>query len=436
MQSPAKVALVLALVAAAFLAGTWYSHRNAPTAATTAAPSVLYYSCPMHPQYRSDRPGDCPSCGMRLEPVHANQVGNSPVKPPSARLSGALQVSQERQQLLGVRLAPVEKVPGSHRVRTTGRIAADETRIYRVNATVDGWIQQLGLATTGSLVRKDEVLAAYYAPEFLSAQQAYLYALSAMDRFQANEKETPEQIRVTQMNIQQAKDSLLTLGMSELQANEIAKTREVTQRIRILSPVTGLILTRDVSPGQRFQRGAELYRVADLSRVWVLADLFEDEADYVRPGQEATVRYRKRPHTARASDVPPQFDPATRTLKARFEFDNPGYTLRPDMFVDVEFDVSLPRAISVPADAVVDSGQEQTVFITKGDGYFEPRAVEVGWRFGDRVEIRKGVSVGEQIVVSGAFLLDSESRMRAAWEPDKGTSRHGDKGTRQQGGDE
>ena len=142
--------------------------------------------------------------------------------------------------------------------------------------------------------------------------------------------------------------------------------------------------------------------------------MFENEAECVRPGQSVTVRYQRKTFTAKASEVLPQFDPATRTLKARFETDNPGYALRPDMFVEVELNVDLPRSIAVPVDAVIDSGLKKTVYVAKGGGYFEPRVVETGWRFGDRVEVTKGLGEGEQIVVSGNFLLDSESRMRTS----------------------
>ena len=184
----------------------------------------------------------------------------------------------------------------------------------------------------------------------------------------------------------------------------------------MVAPTPSFIIARNVSPGQRFEKGTEWYRLADLSQVWILADLYENEAEYIRPGEkvQVTYPYQKRNFQATVSQVLPQFDPTTRTLKVRLEMANPDFALRPDMFVDVEFPITLPPAISVPVDAVLDSGLKKTVFIERGDGYFEPRQVETGWRLGDRVQVLNGLQPGEKIVVSGNFLIDSESRMKLA----------------------
>jgi RND family efflux transporter MFP subunit len=207
--------------------------------------------------------------------------------------------------------------------------------------------------------------------------------------------------------------------MSEVQIEEIAKERRYTQSIHLISPATGFVLVRDIAPELRFERGKELYRIADLSRVWILADLFGKEEEYVRPGSNAKVRSAQNPDRvfgARVSNLLPQFDPVTRTLKVRLEADNPGYALRPEMFVDVEFPTNLPPTLTIASDAVIDTGLRKTVFLDRGHGYFEPRHVETGRRFGDRVEITKGLMEGERIVLSGNFLLDSESRMKLATE--------------------
>jgi RND family efflux transporter MFP subunit len=185
-------------------------------------------------------------------------------------------------------------------------------------------------------------------------------------------------------------------------------------QINIYSPVSGFVLTRNISPTQRFDKGTEMYRIADIGHVWVLTDIFEKDCEFVGPGAMAMVRYQGRGFPARMSDVLPQFDPQTRTLKTRFELDNPGYVLRPDMFVDVEIRVDMPETLTVPADAIIDSGRRKTVFVERGSGTFEPRAVETGWRLGNRVQITSGLGSGERIVVSGNFLIDSESRMRLA----------------------
>src|SRR5262249_47451362 len=158
------------------------------------------------------------------------------------------------------------------------------------------------------------------------------------------------------------------------------------------SPANGLVLSRNVSPGQKFDRGAEWYRIADVSRVWILADLFPEDAKYLRPGQQARVTLRGGGvYSARVSEVLPQFDPNTRTLKVRLETDNPGYALRPDMFADVDLKIDMGTGIVVSADAVIDSGAHKTVFVEVANGTFEPRQVETGWRSGDKVQIVKGL---------------------------------------------
>jgi RND family efflux transporter MFP subunit len=213
-----------------------------------------------------------------------------------------------------------------------------------------------------------------------------------------------------------AKLELLNLGIDEAQLEELVRTGQYWTHVKIRSPVTGLVVARSVSPHQRVEKGKELFKIADLSRIWIVADVFNTEADYIRPGMRARVSLprHQRSYEATVSEVPSQFDPATRSLKVRLEADNPDFELRPEMFVDVEFLLTFPPAITVPAEAVLDSGRRKTVFVASGNGFFEPRRVATGWRFGNRVEIVEGLMPGEQIVVSGNFLVDSESRMKLA----------------------
>jgi hypothetical protein len=213
-----------------------------------------------------------------------------------------------------------------------------------------------------------------------------------------------------------AKLELLNLGVSNTQIEELERSGKYGTFIELRSPVTGLVLSRNISSQQRVDRGTECFRVADLSRVWVVADVFNTETHHIRPGMIAKISLpgQSRRYDARVSDILPVFDPTTRTLKVRLEMDNPKNTLRPEMFVDVEFLTALPPALTVPLSAVLDSGRRQTVFTALGHGYFEPRTVITGWRFGDRVEIVEGLKPGDQIVISGNFLIDSESRMKQA----------------------
>ena len=282
---------------------------------------------------------------------------------------------------------------------------------------MDGWITQTRPNTTGSLVKKDETLAAFYSTEFLSAGQALLFALRSKDRLRPTGDEPEfqkDQIAQFELNLQQYKDSLKNLGMGDLQIAEMARTRRYMENVNITSPADGFILSRKVSPGLRFEKGWEFYRIADLSRVWVLADVYEQEAEAFQPGAEAkvTLPYKKKSFIGKVSQVLPVFEPTTRTLQVRIELDNPGFVMRPDMFADVELPVEYPAAIYVPTDAVLDSGLRQTVFVLRERGFFEPREVTVGKRVGGQVEITEGLSEGEQIVVSGNFLVDSESKLQ------------------------
>jgi YHS domain-containing protein len=206
--------------------------------------------------------------------------------------------------------------------------------------------------------------------------------------------------------------------MGEMQIKEMIRTRKYIENVDITSPADGFIIARNVSEGQRFDKGTELYRIADLSRVWILADLFENEAELIKikPGQSVAISlpYQKKNLQATVSNIIPQFDTVSRTMKVRLEADNPGFVLKPDMFVDVEFPVNLPPTLLIPVDALLDSGLRKTVFVDRGNGFFEPRDIETGWRIGGKAEVVKGLMPGERIVISGTFLVDSESRMKLA----------------------
>ncbi|MBI4768776.1 MAG: efflux RND transporter periplasmic adaptor subunit [Deltaproteobacteria bacterium] len=329
--------------------------------------------------------------------------------------SGTVRVTPEKQQIIGVRTGVVEKGPVTHFLRALGRVAPDEKRVYRIVAGTDGWIRETYNNDTGTLVKKGERLASFYSPLFRTTQINYLSVLgsSGDERYDAGRRQALAGSQLATVSIKTYIDALESLGMSKQQMEELARTREVTDKVFIIAPETGFILARNVSPGQQFEKGAEWYRIADLSSVWILADLYGMEARYFRPGLNVKVSLpdQGRSFTARVSSVLPQFDPNTRTLKLRLEAKNPGFFLRPDMFVDVEFPVESPPAITVSADAILDSGFKKTVFVDRGHGYFEPRQVETGWRLGNKVEITKGLTPGERIVTSGTFLIDSESRL-------------------------
>ncbi len=414
MKRAWAVGLVVALVAGAFLAGTWVSWQTSGRGRPPGARKILHWVDPMHPSYKSDKPGIAPDCGMQLEPVYADEA---PPASGGAIPAGALKVTAERQQTIGVTTGVVERASMRRALRTVGRVAPDENRVYRLLTTIDGWVKDVYGGQTGAIVSENQLLLTFYSREFLSAQAAYFYALDSRDRFHAAGNDSPNQLSQIENQIRTSAETLQALGMDSVQLAEISRTRKAATDIALRSPTNGYIVSRSVYPRQRFDRGVELYRIVDISRVWVLADVFESDAQYLHPGAGARVSFpyqARGPIQARVSDALPQFDPATRTLKARLEAENPSYLLRPDMLVDVSLDITLPEAVTVSADAVVDSGDRKTVFVDRGSGYFEARRVETGWQFDDRIEIVKGLMPGERIVLSGNFLLDSESRMKMA----------------------
>ncbi len=369
----------------------------------------------MHPQYRSDHPGDCPSCGMRLEPVR-EEGGAKPAAADdgTALPAGAVRVSPERQQTIGVRLGVVERVSGTRTLRTTGRVAPNENAVYPLVAGADGLVREVRGATTGSLVKKNEVLLSFYAPEFVNAQQSYsLGARHARPRLQrAAGPARPAWPRRRALRQHPAQPGRLRPA-ARGDARD-ARARASTSRSSRRS--TASCSSASASVGLRFDRGFEFYRIADLRRVWILADVYENQAPFIRAGRRPriTSQDQDRRLEATVSRAEPIFDEATRTLKVRLETENPGFALKPGMFVDVEFAIELPPTLVVPADAIVDSGLRKTVFVDRGNGYFEPRLVETGLaRSATRSRSRKGLMAGERIVISGTFLIDSESRMKA-----------------------
>jgi hypothetical protein len=402
----------LLLAAASIAAGSWYGRREA-SASGLRGPAVLYYVDPMHSGYRSDKPGTAPDCGMALEPVYEGS-------PEAASRDGApgatVRVSPEAQQRVGVRVQTVENAAGSEQLRLYGRVVPDETRLYRVNVGIDGYVREISTVTTGSQVARDEWLASFSAPDARTAIQSYLVALDAVEKGVLRPATAPGPVeRVAAANLDLAADRLLTLGMSRPQIDEINRTRAIPTTIKIAAPAAGFVIARNLTAGEKITSGEELFRIADLRRVWILADIVGPEAVHVRPGMIAEVAVPGRATAIRgkvSGAVLPQFDAASQSTRIRLDAENPGALLRPDMLVDVTLRIALPAAISVPVDAVVDSGLRKRVFVERADGRFEPREVETGWRFGDRVEIIKGLSAGDRVVVAGTFLLDSESRMR------------------------
>jgi RND family efflux transporter MFP subunit len=410
----ATIVVIVVIAAVSFWAGGTYRGRTTDGTGAPGQRTVLYYSDPMNPGFRSDKPGIAP-CGMPLEPVYADTAG--PPGGPSLP-SSAVRIGPERQQLIGVKTAVAQRQPMTYTLRLYGKVVPDETRVFRVNASTDSWIRELSDVTTGSIVRKDQVLAEALAPAYYNAQVTYLIALDNIDRIkqQLGGQLRHQQGDLANNQIRVAVQALQNLGIGDAQIEELANTRKARPYLQVRAPTDGVVLKRSITQNQWFKAAEEFFTIADIRRLWIYADVYENEARHLSSGMSVRVNHAQlgRTFDARVSEVLPLFDPLSKTLKVRLDVSNPRYELRPDMFVDVEIPITMPDSLHLPADAVIDSGTKNTVYVETVDGVFEPRVVETGWRLGRQIEITGGLMPGERVVVSGNFLIDSESRMKSA----------------------
>jgi RND family efflux transporter MFP subunit len=416
------------LAAAGFVGGFAYRQRLADQAKqkSLARPQrhILYYVDPMHPAYKSDRPGVAPDCGMKLEPVYEGDPTADPTK------AGLLNITSERQQLIGVEYGVVDMASTSSSFRAVGRVTQDETRVVRIHPKIEGWIEKVHVDFMGARVEQGQPLLTIYSPAMLAAQQEYLLAIQARNVLKESPlKEAAENsdslIRASRMRLE-----LWDVGRAQM--DELEKTGQPMRTITLFAPANGYVIARNAFTGQKVTPDTELYALTDLSRIWVVADVFESDAANVRVGQNVVVSLPQsngKRFSGRVSYILPQVDPATRTLKVRLEAPNPELQLKPDMFVEVEFQLVSSRKLTVPSEAVLDAGLRKTVFVDHGNGNLEARQVETGERLGDRIEILHGLKAGERIVTSGNFLIDSESQLKqpaAAPSPHAGHSGAGE----------
>ena len=418
---------LLVVIAAAFAGGYIYKAVKGSTAETAqkGGRNVLYWVDPMHPAYKSDKPGIAPDCGMKLQPVYADGGAaavstGANLKPASANdIStmevGTVQITPEKQQLIGVKYEQVELGGGSRTIRAVGKVAIDETRIGHVHTKVEGWIDKVFVDFTGKLVKKGQPMLTIYSPDMLASQRELLLAAKAKTIMR--DSALPSGFDQSESLLQATRRRLELWDLSEAQIDQILRTGEPIKNITVYSPMTGYITDRKAFPQVKVMPDTDLYTIVDLSRVWIMADVFEYEAPNIHVGETARVSLQALPgksFSARIDYLQPEVDPMTRTLKVRLNMDNPGVMLKPDMYADIEFRVNIPSKLTVPADAVLNAGERKTVFVDRGNGYFEPRQVKTGEREGDRIQILSGLSQGERIVTSGNFLIDSESQMKAA----------------------
>ena len=410
-----KTIALLGLLVVAFASG--FVVRTSRPAATPQARKVLYYVDPMHPAYTSDKPGVAPDCGMALEPVYADQqpVTSGAALDEADMPPGAIHVSPERQQLIGVTFATVGWDEGTRSIRSVGRVTFDETRVAHVHTRIEGWIETVFVNFTGDVVKQGEPMLTIYSPEMLASQQELLLAARARDLMRNNPLASAAQHGDSLF--QAAKRRLEFWQLSESQIQQVLVTGQPIRSVTLNAPASGFVTERKAFPNQKVTPDSDLYTITDLGRIWIVADVFESDIASIKPGAAAYVMFPAggTPSiAAKVNYIQPQVDPVTRTLKVRLDANNPGLRMKPEMFVTVEFGVARAKQLVVPAGAVLDTGDRQTLFVDLGNGYLEPRQVVAGDRVGDRVAITRGVSAGERVVASGTFLIDSESQLKAA----------------------
>ena len=385
---------------------------STPTSpASAAAPGgerkILYYRNPMGLPDTSPVPKK-DSMGMDYIPVYADKG--------SGAVPGTVTISPERIQMLGVRTEAASLRPMAHTVRAVGTVAADERRIGVVNPKFEGWIEQLHVSTTGQTVRRGEPLLEVYSPDLVLAQREYLVARSAatdMAHADAMARDNANAI---------AAAALSRLKNWDISADQLARLQRsgVAKRTLTLNaPIGGIVMEKPALQGLHFGAGDMLYRIVDLSTVWLMADVFEQDLAQIRPGQSATITvqaYPGRVFEGRVAFVYPTLNAQTRTAKVRIEVPNPDLLLKTDMYATVEIAAPIETAtvLAVPDSAVLDTGTRQTVLVDRSEGRFEPRAVKLGGRADGYVAVLAGLRAGEKVVTGANFLIDAESNLRAA----------------------
>jgi Cu(I)/Ag(I) efflux system membrane fusion protein len=341
--------------------------------------------------------------------------GDDAAKAQATLSENQMVVSPERLQSIGVKFAPAERRLLARTIRTVGRVEIDERQLARVNIKIEGWIDQLHVNYTGERVKKDQVLFTVYSPDLVATQREYLLALKSGRRL--GDSEFPEVAEGAKSLLEVSRQRLQLWDVPEHQIQDLERTGTVLKALHIHSPITGTVINKVALAGLHVNPGDELYTIADLSRIWILADIYEYELPLIKIGQQATVTLSYDPGTVltgRVGFIYPTIDPQTRTGTVRFEVENQGEQLKPGMYANVELHVPLGTRLVVPREAILESGERQVLFIHHGGGTLEWRTARLGLQAGDWVEVVEGVKESEHVVTSANFLIDSESRLKAA----------------------
>jgi len=385
--------VVAAIMAGAVIGRYWNSQTDtAVNASATGEREILYWKAPMDPNFRSDEPGKSPM-GMALLPVYADEVDDVP---------GTVKIDATMVNNLGVRTAEAQQGALLRRIETVGYVGYDEDTLMHVHLRVDGWIENLSVTTTGDAVKEGQVLFELYSPTLVNAQEEFLVALRSQNTALAKA----------------SRERLASLGMTSGEADDLEQERKVKQRIRKYAMRDGVVAHLGVREGNFVTPASNVMSIAELDRVWVLAEVFERQAAWVSSGQRADVKFDYLPGERSQGIVDyvyPELDSTTRTLKVRIRFDNEGGVLRPNMFARVTIHSDADgEVVHIPREALIRGGTVDRVVVALGGGRFRARPVEIGIESGDRIAINKGLSAGERVVTSAQFLLDSESNIESA----------------------
>ena len=386
--------VIAATLAIGFLFGRGLAPQQEGATTAKADKEILYWVAPMDPNFRRDEPGKSPM-GMDLVPVYADEA---------ATTAGVVSIDPTVLSNLGVRTAVAERGTLPRLIETVGYIGYDEDTLQHIHTRVDGWIEKLETSATGDPVRKGQLLFELYSPTLVNAQQEYLAALASSN---AGLKSA-------------SRDRLAALGLTTGDIARLDRERKVSQRVRVFAESDGVVADLGVREGMFVTPATEVMSVAQLDKVWVVAEVFERQSAWVEPGQQAAVELDYLPGTTLRGTVDyvnPELDPRTRTLKVRLRFDNESAKLLPNMFARVVIEgVPVKNIVHVPREAVIRGGSSSRVVVDLGDGRFESRKVLIGIESGDRVAIRRGLKEGERVVTSAQFLIDSESNIESALE--------------------
>jgi membrane fusion protein, copper/silver efflux system len=326
-----------------------------------------------------------------------------------------VELPKDKQQLIGLKSTTVAIRPLQKIIRTVGRLEFDERKITTINTKFEGWIEKLHINYTGSYVKSGEPLAEIYSPELLATQREFLDALKWKNSTKKDSEIGALLVKDAETILEGARQRLRLLDITEEQIKKIQETGRPIRTLTLYSPTNGTVVQKSAIQGMKVMPGEKLFDIVDLSSIWVLADIYEYELPLIKVGEQASISLAYLPGREFSSKIDyiyPTLAGETRTAKVRFSLPNPGGQLKPQMFTDVTLKINLGKRLVVPADAVIDTGLRQIVYVDKGEGNFEPREVSIGLRTDQMVEVIKGLRVGEKVASSANFLIDSEAKLK------------------------